>query len=224
MSLKDQIKEYSDNAPERQGGSFVQYGKLVCEVNVLTWKGKGNTPLKEPFVEGAEIDAGKQAMEITFNIDVKELNPSLEFDYWTRKILVERSGKTIKTDWSETVLPSLEQVFGDAWADICLGKSNPYVECEQAPSQYVKDGKKDYGVPKFIREFKNKQECINARNEKYGEPESNEEIGIPKEIIKQASGLLKSMKGDKNKVRPILESTEPFNQYDVDAIFAEIEE
>ncbi len=224
MSFQTQLKEYVDNAPVRTAGNFIQYGKLTCEINVLTWQGKGQKPLKEAYEEDMEIDARKQALEVTFSVGVQELNPSLQFESWSRKVLIERSGDKIKTDWSETVLKSLEAVFGDKWTDVCLGKITPYVEVEQANSQYVKPGaEKDYGVPKILRSFKNKNECIEARNERYGDPEEAEsfEMGIPKDIVKQAHGLWKSMKKNDDKTLKLFKN-EPFDEYDADAILEEV--
>lgn len=224
-SLQDKIKQYVDNAPTRSSGSnYIQYGQLRCSVSVITWQGKGQAPIKTPYKDGMEIESN-QSMEIEFAVGVKELNPALEFDEWTRRILVERSGPKIKTDWSEIVLPSLETVFGNDWANVVTGKKVFYVECEQADSiNPPRDGKRDYGVPKFLRKFKDFDECKAARDERFGHDEENadEQLGIPEEVINQAKGLLKSLKGNKDKLKKMLED-KPFGNYDADAIIAELE-
>lgn len=240
MSFADKLKQYAENAPVRTGASnYFQYGLATGSLNVLTWQGKGNAPKKAPYKEGMEIEAGKQALELTVSVNVKELNPALQFDDWSRKVLIESSNKTSKdprkwilTDWSETVLPSLENVFGDKWADFCLGKLSVYAEVEQADSQFVGtdkatgEKKKDYGVPKFHRQFKTIDQCRTARDERYGTSnegvnETTEELGIPEDVIAQAKSLFKSLKNNKAKLIPLLDS-EPFNAYDPDAILAEL--
>jgi len=230
MSLRDQIQKAIENAPVATGGSFVQYGKLTCAIFITTFHGKGEKPTRKPYTEDAEIDERNQVLEVEFVIDVKELNPSLNFDNWTRRIQIKNSGSKVKTDWAETVKPALERVFGAKWVDVVSGTLKPYVECEQADSQFVRrDAEKDYGVPKILRAFKSRDECAEARTERYGAPvssssdeEADEELGIPAEVISQAKGLKKSIKNAK-KLREIFETTEPFSDYDVDAIMAEIE-
>lgn len=231
MSFADKLRETVENAPVATGGTFIQYGKLRVEMNVLTWRGKGKEPEKVPYTDDMEIEEGKQDLEFNFFVNVKELNPSLQFDEWSRKIIMRKSSKQQTTDWAETVLPSLEKVFGDKWADVCVGKISPYVECEQAPSQFVKAGERDWGVPRFLRVFKNKAACEAARNERYGAPEDadnfdfgddEDELGIPADVVEQAMGIFKVMKKNINKTREFFEGNEPFKDYDSDALFAEI--
>jgi len=230
MSFQDQIKKAVDAAPAREVSGFIQYGKLHAEVNVLEWQGKGKEPKRTPFKDGMKIVAGKQSLEARFTIDVQEINPALQFETWSRNLLIEKNSANgkIKTDWQETVLPSLEKVFGDKWPAIFEGKEY-YVECEQAPSQYVKEGARDYGAPKFLRKFKNMEECIEARNERFGNPEEAEDfdMGVPEDVVDQAIAVMSTMKGSDEKKREkfaaIVPSSDVFSKYDVDAIFAEID-
>lgn len=236
-SFQDKVTSFIDSVPEQQGSNWVQYGKIHCEMNVLKFHGKGNPPTKTPITrkmieKGLQVPANEQ-IQLTVNVDVREFNPALERE-WFSNVKVVKSNKDNKdsarwllTDWSETVFPSLQAIFGDEWIAIALGEKEVYGAVESFPSQYVKEGKKDYGTAKFIAQYKDADECKEARNARYGNQngsgESDEVLGIPEDVIAQARSLLKSLKGKVEKLRPMLD-LEPFNTYDPDAILAELSE
>lgn len=236
MSFADKLKKVVDEAPSA-GFVNVNFGKLTTTVNVLEWKEtdeivfvngkeqKKRVPVRVPFTEDMKLTKG-QDIELTFNIKISELNPKLEFDY-ERNVVVKKSsddGK-FKTDWTETVLPSLEKVFGADWATVITNKKGVYVAAEHVDSVApAKEGKKNYGVPKFTAKFKSLDECKAARDERYGHKSEDEEtvLGVPQSVIDQAKALLKSLGGNQKQFEKMLKGN-PFGEYEPEAILAEME-
>lgn len=227
MSFADKVAKAVEEAPSA-GFTNVNYGRLTTAVNVLKWvggKGEPRTPVRTPFREDQELGNGEN-LELTFTIHISELNPALEFDY-ERNILIQKSKEdgSVKTDWTETVEPSLVAVFGADWPKIVTGKKALYVAAEHVNSvKLPKEGKKNYGVPKFIEKYNSLEECSAARDARYGKSdgEASDELGIPAAVIEQAKALLKSVKGNKTTLKTMLASN-PFGEYDADAIMAELE-
>ena len=226
MSFADKVKKVADEAPSA-GFVNVNFGKLTTTVNVLEWKSvdEVRTPVRTPFKEDQELKKG-QDLELTFKIEISELNPKLEFDY-ERNVVIKKTsddGK-FKTDWSETVLPSLEKTFGDDWAKVITNSKGVYVSAEHVDSVNLpKAGKKNYGVPKFTARFKTLADCKAARDERYGHKEESDEettLGIPAQIIVQAQAVLKSV-GMKQLEKMLDQNA--FGEYDKDAILAELKE
>lgn len=223
MSFADKVQKYSEEAPVA-GFVNVNYGKLTTAVNVLSWKEVDGirAPVRVPFQE-QEVGKGEN-LELTFTIGIDELNPKLDFKY-ERNVLIRKSSEDgkFKSDWSEVVLPSLEKVFGKEWAKVITAKGGVYVAAEHCDSVIApKEGKKNYGVPKFIAKFKGLTDCKAARNERYGNKEdASEAIGIPAAVVEQANSLLKSLGNNMEQFKKMLEG-KPFGNYDPDAIIAEM--
>src|SRR3989304_3205940 len=107
MSIFDKVLEYAENAPEA-GRAQLTYGKVTMTPYKLQFHGKGQKAERIPI--GADDDLSGKVLELVFDIDIAEFNPSLEFGY-QRGVTVQKSkvkGKEVvlPTDWSEIVLPS----------------------------------------------------------------------------------------------------------------------
>lgn len=225
MSYLDKLKGAIDNAPEA-GFINVNYGRLSTKIQVMSWQEVDGvrTPVRRAFVENEELKKN-ETVELEFTIHISEVNPALNFDY-TRNVQVRKSANGQLTDWSETVLPSLEKVFGkDKWIEVLTGKKQVYVSAEHLDSVIkAKEGKKNYGVPRFTGVFKSLDECKAAREERYGKSEASEgaEIGIPEAVIKQAKGLFESVGKNEKAFKKMVADAEPFNAYDADALLEEV--
>jgi len=224
MSIFDKVLEYAENAPEA-GRTQLTYGKVTMTPYKLQFHGKGQKAERIPI--GADDDLSGKVLELVFDVNIQEFNPSLEFGY-QRGVTVQKSkikGEQVvlATDWSEIVLPSLLAVFGEKWADKIDGS---YVECEDVPStrgSYEKDGvKKQLNTVKFLRKFANADDCLAARNETYGSKGEEGEVlegaasQIPADVVGAAMSLRKGM-GDEN-FKKTYAGQDPFNKYDLDAL------
>lgn len=228
MSFADKIKQAVDEAPSA-GFVNVNYGRLISAVNVVTWtgkKGEDRKAVRVPFTDDYELKKGEN-LELTFTIKISEINPKLEFDY-ERNVLIQKSsddGK-FKTDWTEMVEPSLVAIFGADWPKVITGKKAIYVAAEHVDSlRLPKEGKKNYGVPKFIQKFASLEECKAARDARYGAAvvdDTDDALGIPDTVVAQAKSLLQSLGGKMDTLKTMLAS-KPFGDYDPDAIIAELE-
>jgi len=243
-SIYDRVMEYSKNAPQAFTGygPSPNFGKASMTPYIVSWnnKNKIETPLSE-----WKGDIGSNTMELWFEVDLQEFNANLGFNY-SRKVRVEvnKVGKdgTVekKTDWSETVLPSLLEVFGEDWS----GKINgTYVEVIDEPSndkpwhkkvdgveQFNDDGSPKMVQPqtvKFLRRFANKGECLAAHNERYSGKTAvdNAATEIPDELVSQAQTLrsmFPNMSDEDFAVQYLEGPGSPFAQYDSDAILVRL--
>lgn len=227
MSFADKVKKAAEEAPSA-GYVNVNFGKLTTAVNILEWKEVDGvrTPIRTPFQEDQEVKKN-QNLELTFKIEISELNPKLDFDY-ERNVLIKKSSTDGKflTDWSEVVLPSLEKVFGADWATAVTSKKGVYVAAEHCDSVIApKPGKKNYGVPKFIAKYKDLATCTAARDERYGSKAGIEEeetaLGVPTSVIDQAKALFKSLGNNEKQFKKMLDG-KPFGEYEPEAILAEM--
>lgn len=227
-------------APVVGYGPRVTYGKMtIAKIEVISWEGKKGeqrTMKARPLGKGEAVKEGEY-IQISFNVDIQELNPALTFEY-VRRVDVKKSspdGKN-KTDWSEIVEPALVKQIGKDWAKK-LSKG-VYVEVEDAETvQTDKAGKlkgfykKVDGVateewltntaPKVTAVYKSKAECEAARATRFTKREDSEaeESGdIPANIVSDARGLLKAV--DEDQAREIFEQNAPYNEYDVDELIA----
>lgn len=224
MSVFDKVMEYAENAPEA-GRPNLTYGKVTMTPYVLKFHGKGQKAEHVPL-DGKEDLTGK-VLALVFEVDIQEFNPNLQFGY-EREVQVQKSkvkGEQVvlPTDWSETVLPSLVDVFGEKWADNINGT---YVEVEDVLSvrsyTNVQGEKKTLNTIKFLRKFKNKEECLAARNETYGQAGDSGEVAegnasqIPASLANKVRGLVDAVGIDA--ARSMIPSSPEFQGYDVDAL------
>lgn len=226
----DLLTELVNDAPQAGGGPRINYGKCTFDVVIMAWKEADGvrSPDARPFKKGEVLKNGEY-LQITFHVDIQEFNPSLEFTY-DRRVDVKKSGPRAKTDWSETVEPSLLKTFGKEWTKK-IGKG-VYVEVEDAETVVTdkegkakgwtsQDGKFHVNmVPRFTRAFKSKAECNAAREDRYGkkdeEAESNDS-DIPASVIGDARKLIESL--GEEQARTIL-AGKPLGDYEPDELIA----
>jgi hypothetical protein len=228
----DLLNELVEEAPQAGGGPRVNYGKCTMDVVIMAWKDENGTrtPDVRPFKKGEVLKNGEY-LQITFNVDLQEFNPALEFTY-ARRVDIRKSGPRSKTDWSETVEPSLLKIFGKEWSKK-IGKG-VYVEVEDVetvvtdkegkPKSWTsQDGKVHVNTaPRFLRAFKSKAECMAAREERFGKKEiefdfSENDGDIPASVIKDTKGLIASL--GEEQARKIL-AGKPLGDYEPDALIA----
>lgn len=217
----DKVQELADEAPEA-GFPQLNYGKLTITPMVVTWKGKGQKPEVNEMAEGQELK-DRQTLRLRFTIDVKEFNPSLEFE-WYREVDVRKSGKGKDnlTDWSEIVLPSLENVFGKKWAKSAEGS---YVEVEDVPStrgtyKNVAGEEKQLNTIKFLRKFDNKESCLAARDETYKKRDGSEDGDLPADVVVTCKSLYQSLNQNDEMFKTVAASDDRLKNYDVEILLA----
>ena len=255
MKFADRVKKMVDEAPVVTGrGPNVNFGPCVFTPIVLKWQGRGagsrpdKTPLDEYMKQnnlteddGLELAEG-ESLYLQVDIDITELNPSLGFHY-ERDIALLVSNKTSKdpakhilTDWSEIVQPSLEKVFGKDWEQKVLAngkKAAPvvYLAAENADNvNPPKEGKRSYGVPKFLAVYADLDECREARDKRYpprdeeaemafppdGEVGDDEdEDGFPIEVIDQVKSLYQSTRKNAKQTHKMLVASGEYEEYDM---------
>ena len=116
-------------------------------------------------------------LDLVFSINVQEFNPSLEFTY-------ERKVRVGQADWTKTLVPSIEAVFGKGSMGAkkrgkTMGALNgAYVEVHAVPQQPKKNDKhinaetgEAYKTVKLARVFASKDECYAVYVETFGEPD-----------------------------------------------------
>lgn len=260
MSFANKVKQMVKDAPVAQSRVNVNFGPMTVTPMVITFHGKGQLPDKRTLGEfakeqGVSVDAvelgDNDSFQLHFDIDVSDLNPSLSFHY-TRDIAVVASNGKNKTDWAEIVEPGLRKVFGSNWEEVLIaedgGESDPvYVAAENAdslrPSKDKTTGEeKNYGVPRLIAKFEDRDACIDARDERYprrdeevvddeedadeeaedGEDEGEEEY--PEALLTQVWGVYKAQKSNRKNTIAFLGKSKKFAEYDAaDLLDAAIE-
>jgi hypothetical protein len=226
----DLLNELVDEAPTAGFGPQVNFGKCTMEVIIMAWKDVDGTRKADsrPFTKGEQLKNGEY-LQITFKVDVTELNPMLTNEY-KRRVDVKKSGPKSRTDWSEIVEPSLLSVFGKDWTKR-IGKG-VYVMVEDAETVQVdrqgnlksfttKEGKTYVNtVPRFLVAYKSKAECEAARAERFTKKENGTlDLGndIPENVIAKVRTVLGYGVSDEQ-LRGILQAE--FPTYEVDDLIA----
>lgn len=227
----DLLNELVEDAPTAGFGPQRQFGKMAATVTVLSWK--DGKPTEVPFTN-QKLSNGEY-LRLNFESDLSELNPMLTNPY-KRRVDVKKSGNKAKTDFSETVEPSLKSLLGKDWAKKLV--KGFYAEWEDAETVEVNrqgelkgwDSKPDESgktkhytntVPRFLRVFKSKAECETARAERFTRKENGtldltSDDGIPSETVNEARGLIQAV--GLEQARTILSNTSPYNQYDLEKL------
>jgi len=240
--IRNKIMAYIKEAPPAFDGygPSPNFGKITYTPYVVVLR-KGQSPEYIKFSEW-QGDLDKNQMEIWFELDIKEFNPNLQWDF-IRKVriemnLVDEKGNVkIKTDWNEIVLPSLLEAIGEDWAakmDAGLyveivdvdSFRKPYHKKVNGVEQFNDDGSPAMTQPqtiKFLRAFPDKEACLKAHNERYSKSDSGRVTDvnasqIPADVAEKAKTLRASFSDEQFKSQFAVQ--EPFNNYDVDALMA----
>jgi len=163
-----------------------QFGKLTASNRYFYFSGSPETGWGVEEIELAEYLermkdkrlARSTRCEVIFQVDVQEMNPSLEWT-WTRKVQVGDA------DWRKTLVPSVEEIYGkgsmgDGRRAETLGKLiGSYVEAHDVPQQPKRGDKhlnretgEPYGTIRIARVFASKEECYQEYVKVFGKPES----------------------------------------------------
>jgi hypothetical protein len=247
MSIADKIRKMTKDAPKVSAGSNVNYGELTSYPIVVTFHGRGVKPTSQKLVEYAEEHevevedvelSDNEQLQIHFSIAVQDLNPSLTFESVDRDIAVMQSNGKNKADWQEIVEPSLLKVFGPNWAEVLFGKPGKdpkpvYVAAEMVDSlRFVKPGAKSYTTIKFIEKYADRDECIEARDARYGKrdetlvveedieddvaddvADEEEEDQFPAATLKQVYSLWKGAKRNDSSTLKLIGSNKAWKSY-----------
>lgn len=216
----DLLQEAIAEAPTAGYGPQRNFGKMIAIVTVLHWD--SGKPTETPFTN-QKLGNGEY-LRLNFESDLSEFNSALVNPY-KRRVDVKKSGPKSKTDFSETVEPSLKETLGKDWAK----KITKGIYCEWEDADTVetnkqgelkgwdKDGKHFTNtIPCFLRVFKSKAECETARAERFNRSSSSNG-SIPADVIGQVQGLLKAGLDDEQ-LQEVLKGSFPL--YSVEELIA----
>lgn len=211
----DILQELEAAAPAA-GYANVNYGKLTVTVNRKRFEGSkknGNLKVVTEKYDGKPLKEGER-LNFVFNVDIKEFNSKLDFEYERNVDMVHSRGKNL-TDWSEIVFPSIKAVFGDQWAKAIMKK--PYVLIEDVPQVNDKPtAEKHYSTIKFLKAFKNKAECEADRAARFASSDDavdNSDGEIPADVINDVKGLINAV-GGKDEAAKMMTENNLFPNYD----------
>ncbi len=216
------LQELVEDAPTAGFGPQRNFGKMVASVTVLHWD--SGKPTETPFTN-QKLGNGEY-LRLNFESDLSEFNSALVNPY-KRRVDVKKSGPKSKTDFSETVEPSLKSILGKDWAK----KITKGIYCEWEDAETVetnkqgelkgwdKDGKHFTNtIPRLLRVFKSKAECQTAREERFNRSNgSSSGSDIPADVIGQVQGLLKAGLDDEQ-LQEVLKGS--FPDYEPDVLIA----
>lgn len=214
------LQELVNEAPEAGYGPQRNFGFMKANVTVLTWK--DSKPTEVAFTN-QKLSEG-QYLRLNYESDMSEFNPALK-NVYKRRVDVKKSGPKSKTDFSETVEPSMSSVIGKDWAKritkgvYCEWEDAETVEVNRQGEQKsftTKEGKTYVNtVPRFLRVFKSKAECEAARAERFAKKqEADLSFGdeIPADVVNNVKAFLQSVGADQAK--ELLSEQAPYNLYD----------
>lgn len=143
----------------------VNYGKLTIKPSRHThWQDVDGvrTPVVVTKEQFRQLSTRDRTLELEFSVDIKEFNPTLEFDYARR---VNISGGN--TDWGKIVQPSLAKLLDKdtmkSYVKVVNAINGKYVEVQDVPQ--VKD--ENFNTIKFLRIFADRGECFKAWGERF---------------------------------------------------------
>lgn len=231
----DLLDELINDAPTAGFGPRVSYGKLtIKKIEIAHWKGskeQGRKIVTRPFVAGDTADKSKgEYIQMTLALDVKELNPSIDWD-WERRVDVKKSNTQTgdKTNWSEVIEPSFVTVIGKDWSRQLDPRRGVYVAIEEPVTVEKKKTYKDREgneknntTIRLLSKFKSLAECKAARDLRFAKNEDDDDfvIGadddIPASVIAEVRGLVEAV--DEDELEGILKNTAPYSQYSYEAL------
>lgn len=161
-----------------EGLARCTFGKLQATNRYVKWV--EGTPIEIDLDEfrilvGDKATRRQAMLEMTFTINPREFNPSLEWDY-------ERKVRVGGPDWRKTLVPSIEAIYGKDSMKKDRGKTlsqliGSYVEVHDVPQQPVKGDKHinkatgdPYSTIKIARVFPDRESCYEAYVARFGEP------------------------------------------------------
>lgn len=140
-----------------------QFGQLTIKPSrYMQWvNGQPTDVTPEVF---AQLPAADKSLELMFSIDVKGMNPKLDWAY-ERKMLLNTKA------WSKILKPSIEALLGEdsmqkgAYSTTLQELSGKFVEAHDVP-----DPKNpEYNTIKLVQIFADKNECFAAYTERFGD-------------------------------------------------------
>lgn len=173
--MTNYFDDFAQAAAEAEKRSeMVNFGKLTTTKNPprYVWFEKdadGN------FKDRHEIEAeqyrqlvtskpNEVQMEICFNVDVKEFNPNLDWDFFVYVPI--KAGKN--SDWTKVVKPSLQKLLGKAKMQDFKGVleylEGKYVQVKSVPQL----NSPDFNTIEFVRIYASRDECFEDWNARFG--------------------------------------------------------
>jgi len=144
----------------------INYGKLTVKPSRHThWQDINGvrTPVEVTVEQFRQLSTRDRTLELEFSVDIKEFNPTLEFEY-TRRVNVSGGN----TDWNKIVQPSLAKLLDKntmkSYVKVMNTINGKYVEVQDVPQ--IKG--EDFNTIKFLRIFPDRGECFKAWGERFG--------------------------------------------------------
>lgn len=173
----DQIEAQA--AASESVGVRSNFGKLTIKPGrYVHWQGKypNSVAVEVTAEQFAKLPAKETRLEVVFNVNIKEFNPDLAWEY-------ERKVQIGDMDWRKTVLPSISEALGKkiskgGYAQAFQEIDGKYVEAQDVPQLDKEGNERTYtgqdgavhvaNTIKIARIFANRDECFKAWSEKFG--------------------------------------------------------
>ena len=145
-----------------KGGGGANFGQLTIKPGrYIHWvDGQPNDVTPEIF---GTLPAQEKSLELLFAVNVKEMNPSLDWEY-------ERRMRPGDKDWHKILKPSIIELLGadamkkGAYSQTLQALNGKYVEVHDVPQ--IKSP--EYNTLKLVRIFDSKDACFAAYKERFG--------------------------------------------------------
>jgi hypothetical protein len=180
----DLVNELLEQAAESaaQSGERVNVGRLTFSMKYLHWV--NSQPVSVDPQTYRTLGQRERSIEITFNVDIQELNPTLDFTYERRVILHS-------TDWFEHWQRSVIEYYDLKVDDEDLTSRERQAELnklvlqktKELAGKYVmiadeeqskqKDPTKVYRTPALVEAYQSKEECFTAYEQRFGRTPSS---------------------------------------------------
>lgn len=194
--------------------TLTNFGKLMLSSRFLKFNGKGTPPTELSQAEWQGVEPRSRGQELLVTVDASEFNPNQQFVY-TRKVSI--GGK----DWRKTVAPSILECFGD-YKNMLPGC---YVEVADVPQVT----NPEFNVPKFIRKFASKAECVASWKEKYAgngngnghasSPPAVSVPAVPEAVVSELKALWAAIH-DETQFKSYVAGVQNYAQYPLDVVMA----
>lgn len=204
------------NEEAEKGGGGAQFGQLdIKPSRYIHWVNA--QPVDVTPEVFATLPAEEKSLELMFTVDIKGMNPSLEWTY-------ERKMRPGDKDWHKILKPSLVELLGEdsmkkgTYSATLQGLVGKYIEVADVPQ--IKSP--EYNTIKFVRIFNSKEECFTAYKERFPDTDGGAAVPAAAPISVPPAYTAETWQSVVPSIKKALETSSPpevATQYQVDVSF-----